>query len=368
MSFESGSLSFSMFHLPRAFPPDADKRFAAEAAPPLSRLGPDGLRGWVGGRHPLDLPITEENVRFAGYLRLIFLQAARKIPPALFRAHVALDELAWMRAEDKPFVPRRERAEIRRAVQERLLPEMPPQLQAVKWVADETAGFAYADTASPSRLDLVRAHVLRATGVDAFVLTAETAARIRRRVDTRDWPRVSFSADVPAERASDHVGHDFLTWLWFFCEARGGAFTDAEHGTFALALEGPLTFTMEGDGAHEAVLRRGSPLQSVEAKACLTSGKKLRRARLILGRPGETWTCGFDADGFAFRGLKLPVEDPPPIDATSRFQDRMVRLAVFRDVFLRLYDRFVDERADRAQWGRTVEEMRAWALGRSTRR
>jgi hypothetical protein len=290
------------------------------------------------------------------------------VPPALFRAHVALDELAWMRAEDKPFVPRRERLEIRRAVLDRLLPEMPPQLQATKWVVDETAGIAYADTTSPARQDLLRAHILRVTGVDLIALTAETAALVRRRIDVRNWPRTSFSAEVPAERVSERAGHDFLTWLWYFCEARGGVFTDEEHGNFALALEGPLTFTMEGDGAHETVLRRGSPLQSVEAKACLTGGKKLRCARILLGRPGETWTCAFDAEGFTFRGLKLPVEDPPPMDATSRFQDRLLRLAVFRDVFLRLFDRFVDERSDRARWEQTAGDMREWGKSRSSRR
>lgn len=368
MSFERGLVGFSMFYLARGFPENVEKAFAAEAAPSLSLLGTDEIRGWVGGRHLLDLPITEENARLAGYLRLTLLQASRKVPPALFRAHVALDEIGWMRTESKPFVPRRERTEIRQAVMNRLLPDMPPQLRGTQWVADEAAGIAYSDALSATKQDSLRAHVLRATGVEMIALSAETVALQRRRIDARGWSRTSFSKEVPNDRVSDLAGHDFLTWLWFFCEARGGVFSDQEHGEFALALDGPLTFTMEGDGAHETVLRRGSPLQSVEAKACLLGGKKLRQARLILGRPGETWACTFSADGFTFRGMKLPADDPPPMDPASRFQDRLQRLAVFRDVFLRIFDRFIDERSDKNHWGQTTEEMREWVRNRSSRR
>ena len=39
MAFESGSMSFRLFHLPRALPEDAVKKFAAHAAPPLELVG-----------------------------------------------------------------------------------------------------------------------------------------------------------------------------------------------------------------------------------------------------------------------------------------------------------------------------------------
>ncbi|MDZ4197726.1 MAG: hypothetical protein U1E27_00410 [Kiritimatiellia bacterium] len=368
MSFESGSVSFSMFYLSTSLPGDSVERFAREAAPPLTSLGDDPAVGWVGGRHLLDLPITEENARFGGYLRLTLLQALRKVPPALFRAHVALEELAWMKAEGKPFVPRRERADIRRDVMARLLPDMPPQLRGIRLVVDETARLAYSDALSPAQQDLLRAYVLRTTGIELIAVTPATAAAARRKVDVRDWGRTSFSAEVPADRVSEEPGHDFLTWLWYFCEAHGGIFKDEEHGDFALALDGPLMFSMEGDGAHETVLRKGAPIQSVEARACLLSGKKLRQARLTLGRPDESWTFSFSSDSFAFRGMKIPEENPPPMDPAGRFQDRLLRLAVFRDVFLRLFDRFIDERNGPKRWEGVAEEMREWARSRPTRR
>lgn len=368
MSFESGTLGFSMFYMSDPLPADAVRRFAAESVPPLNSPSVTEAQGWVGGRHLLDLPITEDNARWGGYLRITLLRAERKVPPALFRAHVAIEDLAWMKENGKSFVPRRERAEIRRDVLARLLPGMPPQLRGVKLVLDETSGIAYADTVSATQQDLLRSWALRTVGVELIAISAATAAAARRKVDVRDWPKSSFSRETPDDRVHSDPGCDFLTWLLFFSESRGGIFKNAEHGDFALALDGPLTFAMEGDGAHETVLRKGSPLLSAEANTCLQSGKKLRQARIMIGRTDEIWSCVLGAEGFWFRGMKIPEEDPPPMDPIGRFQDRLLRLAVFRDVFLGLYDRFLDERATASRWHGVVEEMREWTVHRPSRR
>lgn len=367
MSFDRGSVGFTMFALSSPLPGDMARRLAAEAPPPLSTLQEQEMFGWVGGRHLLDLPVTEDNARFGGYLRVTLLSAERKIPPALFRTHVALEEIAWMKDRGKPFVPRRERAQIRADVRKRLLPDMPPRLKGIQAVFDETAGMAFAEATTPAQRDLLRAHTLRAAGVDLVALTPATAAA-RRGIDVRDWAPASFAPKAPADRVRNDPGCDFLTWLLFSLEARGGVFRDAEHGEFAVSLDGPMVFAMEGEGAHETILRKGAPRFSAEARTCLESGKKLRQARLALGRPEETWSWTFDAETFAFRGMRIPEGDEPAADPAGRFQDRILRLAVFRDVFLRLYDRFADERRDAARWESCVGEMREWIRSRPARR
>src|SRR5262249_41492838 len=119
MSFESGSVSFSMCYVNKPLPKDAVESFARHAAPPLKKLENDKIHGWVGGRHLLDVPITEENSFLGGYLRLILMQAEKKVPASLLRAECMLEELAHMRAENKPFVDRKTRSEIRKEVMNR---------------------------------------------------------------------------------------------------------------------------------------------------------------------------------------------------------------------------------------------------------
>ena len=75
-------------------PKDALERFAAHAAPPLKSVGVESVHGWVGGRHMLDLPITEESAFYGGYLRLVLMKAERKVPTSLLRAECMLEEWA----------------------------------------------------------------------------------------------------------------------------------------------------------------------------------------------------------------------------------------------------------------------------------
>src|SRR5438874_968595 len=101
MSFENASVSYRMYYVEKALPKDAVERFAKRAAPPLKSIGTEAVHGWVGGRHLLDVPITDENARYGGYLRLVLMKAERKVPMSLLRAECMLEEVAHMRAEGK---------------------------------------------------------------------------------------------------------------------------------------------------------------------------------------------------------------------------------------------------------------------------
>ena len=139
MGFESGSISFRMFYLTGPMPEDAIRRFIKHAAPPLEALGHEAVTGWVTGRHLLDRNITAETAYIAGYLRLTLMKAERKIPESLLRAECFMEELAELQARGVQFLKREVRAEIRRNVTERILPNMPPTLQGLSFVHDNRA-------------------------------------------------------------------------------------------------------------------------------------------------------------------------------------------------------------------------------------
>ncbi len=136
-----------------------------------------------------------------------------------------------------------------------------------------------------------------------------------------------------------------------------------DQGEFGVMLDGPLLFVMEGGGAHEIRLSRGSPLNSHEANTALRNGKKLRRARVILARGEESWRAEVDAADFAFRGLKLPKVFQ--YDAASLFQDRMLSIRTYVSVFLSLYDRFIEERMQVERWESVCRDMQSWVAGRA---
>jgi hypothetical protein len=342
------------------------ERFAEHAAPPLDTVGPAPVYGWVSGRHLLERSLDDLNIMNAGFFHLHLLMVERKIPRSLLMAECRMEELAQMAATGNDGVSRKTRMEIRRRVEERLLPKMPPQLTGIPVLHDPTEPRLFAGALSATQVDLFTAQFHMTQGVMPVALDAPHAALVRAQIETRQMQPTSFVPDVDLECVSDHPGHDFLTWLWFAAETRGGVVDVDAHGRFAYLLEGPLTFIMEGDGAHEMVLRKGQPLISAEAKTALLSGKKLKSARLTLVQDNRQWQATVDGAEFVFRSVKLP--EPDSLDAGGRFEHRVRMMQIFADTFFALYDEFLRERRDASKWRSTLTEVGRWIKERQARK
>ncbi len=363
MSFESGSISFRAFFVPRDMPENVVAQFAEHTAPAISHLNEEPIQGWVGGRHLLDRPVSEENAYYAGHLRLTLLQAERKIPPALLKAEQTMEELAQLQATGKEFLNRKEKSEIRQQVVERLLPQMPPQLKGIHLVHSPAERMVYATAISEKQLDAFQIHVARTLGFALIPALPSDIALRRKKLDVEELPPSSFSPDLEDRQVSYVIGEDFLTWLWYMSEMERGAIVVEDLGEVSILIEGPLTFHMEGDGAHLTVLRKGEPLVSAEAKTALRAGKKLKQARLNIVQGEESWACTQDADQFVFRGLKLP-EREEKLDPHSRFQGRIRDVDRFLNLFFRLYDEFLARRSRREEWEDEVRRIRRWVSDR----
>lgn len=365
MAFESGSVSFRMFYVTKAMPPDVVARFAEMAAPPIETLSDGEIHGWVSGRHLLDRVITEKNATYAGFLRLTLLKAERKIPEALLRAECRMEELAQQEASGKAFLTRSEKKDIKDSIVSRLLPTMPPQLKGIPFIYDERDGMIYATALNDKQMDAFTIYFSQTLGFNLIPVLPETAAMKRLRVNVKEWAPTSFSPEAEDSEAGQDPGEDFLTWLWFYSEARTGIATLGDLGEFAVMIDGPLNFILEGSGAHDVVLRRGEPRVSAEAKTALLGGKKLKQAKLTLAQGDLQWSCTLTAAEFVVRGLKMPPLEK--MDAMTAFQERMNQIGRFSEGLLRLYDRFVQERNSIKDWKATTEEMRAWVSERKTR-
>jgi hypothetical protein len=366
VSFESGSVSFRIFHVPRKLPENAVERFARDAAPGLDALRDTPIHGWVTGRHLLDRRINTDTAYYGGYLRMTLMSAERKIPTSLFRAECRMEELARLQAMGAAFLPQKIRRQIRKEIEARLLPKMPPQLKGISFVYDANSHLLYATALSEKQLDAFNINFAQSMGLQLIALSPASVAALRKKLDVRDWDSAAFSPEVESQAPEESVGLDFMTWLLFFTEARGGLVTFPSLGEFGVILEGPLMFVMEGNGAHEAVLRKGEPVFSAEAKTALLSGKKLRRAKLTLARGDEQWQTTLDAQEFTFRGLKLPEGEA--MDPVGRFQERMLRLDTFQEAFFGLFERFLEERGDAKAWSATLKDVHKWLAKRGARK
>jgi hypothetical protein len=358
MAFDSGSVSFRLFYLQKKYDSSLVDEFARNAAPPVSSLGREPISGWVGWRHLFDRELTDERCVLGPYLHAQLMRAEKKVPAALLRAHLCMEEEVELRARGAEFLSRAAKAEVRQRVLETLQPSMPPTLNSIPVVVDFRNDLLLAGALSDKQVDALVAAFRETAGSVPVLLTPESAALRRSGLNANDLLPTSFSPDTSLENPHENtLGMDFLTWLWFVWEKDGGVYHLPDGREFGIMMEGPLTFFREGEGAHEAVLRKGMPLNSREAGTALYCGKKLKRAKLSIALKDEVYTATLDMD-FAVRSLKLPKCEQ--VDPAGRFQERMLFIETFWTALLDLYDRFLDLRGSRQKWEVTLSGMREW--------
>ncbi len=361
MPFDFGTISFRACFLPQPLPPDSLARFAAKAAPALEHVREEPQLGWVSGRHLLESRIDEETAILGGFIHLSLRQAQRKIPTSLLRAECRMAELAYQAEKQEANVPRKIRKQIKDEVAHRLLPIMPPQISGIPFVIDEPYKRVYVGATSDKQLDLFLAHFQQTLGFEPVPLTPEAIVVQQLEIDPAGLPCLNFSPNLPDSAAIGALGQNFLTWLWFFLDQRKGLLPKTQLGEFSMQLDGPLTLVADGPGAHESAIRKGLPTISAEAKAALTVGKKLARAKMTAARGNEIWTLAVDAENFVFRSVKLP--DGEALDPGSVFEERMTNLYVFQTIFEELFKYYVREIGTPAKVASLQLEIKEWVKG-----
>ena len=360
MPFDQGTITFRICRLPEPMPENTIERFAAFAAQPLANVTDEPSWGWVSPRHLLDDVIDESTVKIGAFYHLCLRQAERKIPASLLTAECRMIELARIAESGNEKIGSRARRSIKTEVQQRLLPQMPPQLSGVYFAIDTIENMLYTTATSPRQLEIFLAHFSKAIGFEPITLTPDMLAAEIFELDPAAVPALNISPDPKRDQqeGSGTLGENFLTWLWFFQEERNGNLPPTKLGEFGLLVDGPMVFVAEGPGAFESTIRKGAPTLSAEAKASLTVGKKLKRAKLVLARGEEEWSFAFDADEFIIRGLKLPESEA--LDKDSLFEDRMNNLILLQNVLFALFQRFLKEMTDTAKANDYQAKAREW--------
>ncbi|MGE4556567.1 MAG: hypothetical protein AB7D07_07070 [Desulfovibrionaceae bacterium] len=164
-----------------------------------------------------------------------------------------------------------------------------------------------------------------------------------------------------AERESNLLGREFLTWLWFESEHRD-AFESADGSHFVLSFEKRISVEGgEGETLQQATVS-GQGTEMSEAMAGLRTGKKVAKAFLKIAMDQDEWTLTLSAKDFAVSGLKTPkVEGQPEEgeDPDALFLEKVFLVERCLSLVDELYLRFVKLRLS-SDWGETVAAMRSW--------
>lgn len=377
MSFETGSVSLMICPLRNPMPEDYLDLFAKYSAGKLDDVKDEPVLGWVSGRHLLESRIDEDTSKCGGFPYMNLRKTERKVPAQLLNAVCRRDELAYMQAHDCAFVPRKEKRAIKEEAVEALMPKMVPTISAVPFVVDIPANVLYFGATSLAKFDVFVQEFTRALGMDAepVPISVEELMETLLKKNETDLPPLTLT-NLANGLDEPQPGRDFLTWLWYDAEVNGGRCSVGELGDFVVGLEGPLTLAYspgkakdpELAGSGESVVKRGNPMASGEAKAALSSGKKLRKARVTFAREGvdaevDKWVFTFDADTFTFGSVKLPEGEE--MERESAFEERVANLHILHTVFNAYFKKF----AAAVMNGKNIateKAMRQWVADRES--
>ncbi len=358
MSLTNGSISFRLMHLASALPGDCLARMATKALPPLNTIQEGPLHGFAT---PTSFDPTTASL--GGFFNLQVATAQRKLPSAVLNDEVRAEEQVYLKHSGTTTISRKIKAEIRRAVEERLLPTMPVTVTRTGFVINPGSPHFPSEATTDAKMDLFNGLLYETCKATASPLTPQTWAAVHRKIDTRDFQPSQFGNRAPDDCNDCNVGTEFLTWLWFFSETQGGIFA-CPAGTFGILIEGPLTLINEGQGAHVVTLKGGAPTLAVEAKTAMLGGKQLHKLKLTLARGQEVWSTNVDST-FCFSGLKLPEGEK--LEPIAAFEERQLSLSVFVSAFYELYRAFLEVREAAGSWELTTSMIRTWINERTAR-
>lgn len=121
--------------------------------------------------------------------------------------------------------------------------------------------------------------------------------------------------DLIAEKR--FLGQEFLTWLWWKSEERGGSIDLPGIGDITVAFEKHMLLESGEGESSEKLICTGLQTELQEARTGLQMGKKLEQARLVIGHNSYEYSLTLAGAMMEFRNVRLPKTEATENDKTE---------------------------------------------------
>lgn len=161
------------------------------------------------------------------------------------------------------------------------------------------------------------------------------------------------------------LGQEFLAWLWYKSEERGGAVEIPGTGDVLVVFEKHMLLEFGEGDASEKVICRGLQTELKEAKAGLLMGKKPEQARIRLTRGDYEFNVTLTAATLEFRNVRLPktvagADEGDDLESMEgRILERISLLEELSSLVNDLFRMFISARASDG-WSDELQKIRQW--------
>ncbi len=345
MGLLKGNFSFSQFHvdgqLPKAFLDFVSSNIKANSFRQTTKSTEEKRLGWVSLTDVLDAEFENANYALGDYL-IFSLRVDRKlIPPKLMKIKLMEEEKRFLAESGKNRVNKAMSSGIKEKVKLELLTKLDPvpSFYDVCWAVGQNKIYfsSLADKVADDFADLFK---------KTFSLNV-------RRFLPQENPLIISKPPEAEEFSTDTslIGREFLTWLWYKSEERGGRITVTKGEEVELNFLKRIVLEA-GEGEYsQGVVCHGIHAELKEGKEAIRQGKKVKEAGIKLIYNQNEWEFTFRADSFHFQSLKLPVMDwqETPEDPSGHLLERIYLIENAVKTMNNLYESFLSIRFS-AQW------------------
>ncbi len=353
MGLLKGTLTFSRYRItggrPANFSAFIDERLKKYAFRESAAQGDEDNAGWTSLENILDADFKNEGYALGDYL-LFSLRIDRKTIPASLLKIRLLEGEKNLRAESGgKRIYREQRDALKEQIRAQLLENAHPipSFHGVCWSVSKSMLFfsSLTEKAAEEFQDLFK----HSFGLTVYPFTPWEGALT---VDKGPAPTAVGKASIRKGAGSDESsptpspGREFLTWLWFKSEERGGTIMIPDLGDTEVTFLRRIVLE-SGDGEYsETVVCQGLHADMKEGKEALRQGKKIKEARIKLTRDTADWEFTLKADCFHFQSMKLPAapDEEEEGDADGRTLERIYLVETATGIMDRLFKLFLTVR------------------------
>lgn len=162
------------------------------------------------------------------------------------------------------------------------------------------------------------------------------------------------------------LGQEFLTWLWWKSEERGGSILLPEKGDITVIFEKHMLLEYGEGDTSEKLVCSGLQAELQEARTGLQVGKKLEQARIQIVHAEQEYNFTLAAALMEFRNVKLPKTagteggiSSDPEETEGMILERIFLFEELIGLVNELFRLFLKIRVAE-QWPEELKKIRGW--------
>jgi recombination associated protein RdgC len=373
MGLLKGTLTFCRYRLQEPLPGNFNdflhrqmKRFAFRELP---LAGEEKTSGWTSVENVLDTQFEYANYSVGDYLAFAFRLDRKSVPPSLLKIRFLEAEKKTLAAKSKKFLSKGEKEEIKERIHLDLLNKTfpVPSFFDVCWSLSQN--WVVFGSLSPKVTEEFEKLFKKCFNLTLSPLVPWDPQHLDRSLTEKmaalkDGVFLNPQTPDPGKAGPPLLGREFLTWLWYKSEERGGAVQVSGAADVEISFTRRLALESGGGEYSESIVCQGLHAELKEGKAAIQEGKKVKEARVQLGIGPEKFEFTLKGDSFHFQTLRFPAgleqAEEEENDKGGRVLERIYLMEKAVKTTDQLFNTFLKRRLS-PQWSsEEIPRIRKW--------